>query len=69
MWTYYILKWDRGPIYERVNDSVKAWPVREFKRLATTLEFNTWHSDNTLVGGYYSRHGGDCLLCVPFGTY
>jgi len=71
-WTYYVHKLDCNDgrckdVFVHVKDSRLKWPAHEFERLAAKMGFDRLVQDQTLIGGYFVRPGGDCLICYPYG--
>jgi len=66
-WDFYIISWDKGTTYTKVADTNHIWPVNRLYQLAKKLEFTVPKRDSTLVGGYFTKDNGDCLVVVPYG--
>ena len=69
-WTFWIwsLVYDNGrgqSKFERAGSTRQTWPVPEFENTAHKSGFHQPHRDCTLIGGYFSRMNGDCLICLP----
>jgi hypothetical protein len=73
LWAFFIWRMtgDNGRMvntFEKVQDSYLKWPTSQFSALAARLGFDRPQKDTTLIGGYYARNGGDCLICIPAQT-
>jgi hypothetical protein len=67
-WTFWILGWDKGPVWKKLQDSYLKWPTGQFERLAQKRGFRILLRDDTLIGGHFSHPDtGDCLICYPHG--
>lgn len=65
-WTFWIIKWDNGPVYEEVKSVRRKWPVTMFENMAKRKGFTKFNKDTMLIGGYFSQpDSGDCLVCIP----
>ena len=69
-WTLYIHLWDKKKdisTYTMVKQFTGNWTTihKRFQLFAKLLDFTTCKRDSTLVGYYYARKGGDCLICLP----
>ena len=53
------------PVFTKVKHTRVHWPNIEYEKLAAKLGYDQFCKDSTIIGGHFSRPGGDCLIVVP----